>query len=143
MNSCRKYLYATVLALTTLSFAPNLSSAQEPARGRFKLTHSVYWDGAVVPAGNYRFSVESNGQEMLRLDKISGSPAGFLFVVHDHEDSKPTDISRIVLDTTAKGSYVSSLQLPEYGMTLNFAVRGFKKGKQMANAETPASASAQ
>ena len=143
MTSFRKHLFATTLALTTFNFAPGLVSAQQPARGRFTLTHSVYWDRAVVPAGDYRFSIESNGQEMLRLDKISGSPAGFLFVIHDEEDSRPTDISRIVLETTAQGSYVSSLQLPEYGVTLNFAGPSFKKEKQIAKAETRLSASAQ
>lgn len=142
MNWFHKFLYATLLALSSLTFAPSLASAQQPARGRFTLAHSVYWNGAVVPAGDYRFSLESTGQEMLRLAKISGSPAWFQFVVHDREDSKPADISRILLDTTAKGSYVSSMQLPEYGMTLNFAAPPFKKEKQIAKAETTTSASA-
>ena len=145
MSSLRKYFYAIMLAFTTLNVAPSLASAQQPVRGRFTLPHNVYWDGAMVPAGDYRFSVESDGQEMLRLDKISGSPAGFLLVVRDEENSKPTDISRILLETTAEGSYVSSLQLPEYGMRLNFANPTFGKNKesQMAKAETTTSAAAQ
>ncbi len=39
MTNIRKFVYATLLALSTLSFTPALASAQEPARGQFRLPH--------------------------------------------------------------------------------------------------------
>jgi hypothetical protein len=134
MKSIRRFACAVVLTLTTLNFAPSLASAQEPARGRFTLTHEVHWQNAVVPAGEYRFSFEpSAGAGLLTLQKLTGT-GGFMLLVHDTEDAKPTDLSRLVLESTPDGSYVSAMQLPEFGMTLHFWVQPHAAAKQMAKA---------
>ena len=143
MTSIRKYVYVALLALSTLSVAPTLVSAQEPARGRFTLPHDVHWENAVVPAGEYQFSIESDTIGVLRLDKISGARAGFMFLVRDQQPSKSTDLSRIMLDTTPSGSYVTSMQLPDFGMTLNFTAPASKTEKQMVTAATMHSPSGQ
>ena len=57
MTSIRKFAYATLLAFTTLNFAPSLASAQE-ARGKFTLTHDVYFGSIKVSAGEYEFSFD-------------------------------------------------------------------------------------
>ena len=136
MSSIRKCIYATLLALTTLSVAPSLASGQQAAQGKFTLPHDVHWENAVVPAGSYQFSVGSDTMKVLRLDKISGAHAGFMFLVRDEEPAKSADISRLLLDSTPTGSYVSSMQLPEFGMTLNFTVPASTAEKQMARAAT-------
>lgn len=143
MSSIRKYVYAALLALTMLNLAPSLASAQEPAHGRFTLPHDVHWENAKVPAGDYQFTILSDGIELLRLDKISGARAGFMFMVHDQEVAKTTDVSRLLLETTPAGSYVSAMQLPDFGITLNFAVPTFTTEKQMARVATMHSASGQ
>ena len=143
MSSIHKYVYAALLALTTLNLVPSLASAQEPAHGRFTLPHEVHWESAIVPAGDYQFTVASDGIQLLRLDKISGPRGGFMFLVHDQEVAKPADVSRLVLETTPAGSYVSAMQLPDFGITLNFTVPTFTTEKQMARAVTMHSASGQ
>ena len=145
MTSIRKCLYAGLLALTTFSFAPTLASAQEPARGEFKLPHDVHWSNAVVPAGDYRFSFEADGaMGMLKLSRISGTRAGFIFLVSNTDEVKPsTDLSRLVLETTPGGSYVTTMQLPEFGMTLHFPVPTHATEKQIAKAGTAPLASGQ
>lgn len=123
MKSIRNYLYATILAASALNFAPTLASAQEPAHGKFTLTHEVHWGNAKLPAGEYEFSFDpDNGSRTLTLRKISGVSAGFMVLVPDTADAKPTDTSRLVLTATPEGSYVSAMQLPEFGMTLHFTV---------------------
>src|ERR1051326_7699909 len=119
----RKFVYAALLAVTSLSFASSPASAQENARGRFTLTHDVRWQNATVPAGEYRFSLDSDGpSSMLVLTKLSGARTGFMFMVHDSDEIKTSsNLNRIVLESTAEGSYVSAMQLPEFGVTLNFA----------------------
>lgn len=139
MNSIRKFAYVVLLALTTLNFAPSLASAQEPARGRFTLTHDVRWENAKVPAGEYRFSYDpGNGSSVLSLSKLSGTPAGFMLKVPITDEAKPTDLSRLILESSAGGSYVSALQLPEFGMTLRFSVPSHPTQKQIAKATTAA-----
>jgi|SRR5579863_5004974 len=138
MTSLRNMLYAALLAMSTISFAPNLASAQEPARGRFTLTHDVHWVNAVVPAGQYRFTFESaTGGNFLKLAKLDGSPLSFVFFVEEMDQAKPGDPSELVLSSTAEGSYVSVMQLPESGMTLRFA-KPARFGEKIASAATPA-----
>ena len=131
MTSIRKFAYAALLAFTTLTFAPAAVSAQS-GHGKFTLPHDVHWQNAMVPAGEYRFSYESDGIGVLRLSRIGGG--GFLFVVPETADPKPTDLNRIVIESTPAGSYVSAMQLPEFGMTLQFNVPSSGTEKQMAKA---------
>jgi hypothetical protein len=144
MSSIRRFVYATVLVITTLNFAPSTAFGQEPARGHFTLTHDVRWGNAKVPAGEYRFSFDPEGiSGVLMLSKVDGTRKGYLLVVHDTEETKPSDRSRLVLNTTHNGSYVSAMQLPEFGMTLHFAVPPPTSEKQIARAATTAKASGQ
>ena len=122
MNAIRKFAYATVLTLSALSVAPSLASGQE-AGGTFKLSHEVHWQNMVVPAGEYRFTIEPNGPaSMLTLRRLSGKGAGFVMLVRDTEDSKPSDMSRLEMVSRPSGSFVKQMQLPEFGVTLHFAV---------------------
>ena len=122
MNSIRKFVYAGVLVLSALNIAPSLASAQDAA-GTFTLTHEVRWQNAVVPAGKYQFTIGASGpSDMLTLRKVDGSGAGFMLLVLDTESSQLSGDSRLILVSRPNGSFVSTMQLPEFGMTLHFAV---------------------
>jgi len=140
MSSIRKFTYATLLALTTLSFMPSLASAQEKARGNFTLSHDVHWADALVPAGDYQFRVEVEGAtSMLVLRKVSGAQAGFLLRVNDADEIGAAGANRLELSTLHQGSYVTAMQLPQFGMTLRFRVPS-EAQKQIAKAATTATA---
>jgi len=134
MSSFHKYIHAALLAFTTLTIAPSLASAQETPRGKFTLPHEVHWQEAVVPAGDYQFSFESDGIHVLWLHKLTGPRTSFMFLVRDQDVAKAADLSRIVLQSSPAGSYVSTMQLPEFGMTLRFAVPSSRMEKQIAKA---------
>ena len=137
MTSIRKFAYAALLAFTTLNFTPCLASAQQAARGKFTLTHEVHWGNANVPAGDYEFSYDPDGNaRMLSLNKRSGNRTGYLLIVASSEDTKASDLSRLILETKFGGSYVSALQLPEFGMTLHFSVPSHSAEKQIAKVAT-------
>jgi hypothetical protein len=139
MKSIRNYVSAAVLAVVTLSFAPNLASAQEPAHGKFTLTHEVRWGGARLPAGDYAFSyAPDNGSRTLTITKLSGARTGYMVLVPNTDDAKPSDTSRLVLVSTRDGSYVSAMLLPEFGMTLHFTVPSHTMERQIAKAGTTA-----
>lgn len=140
MKSIRKFAYAAALTLSALNFAPGLASAQEAA-GTFTLTHEVHWQNAVVPAGTYKFSIEASGPaEMLTLRKLGGNAAGFMLLVTEAGVSKTTDTSEIVVVSRPTGSFVQSMQLPLFGMTLHFAVPTETREVAQAVATTTASA---
>ena len=45
-----------------------------------------------------------------------------MILVTDTESSKPSDRSQLVVVSRPAGTFVSTMQLPEFGMTLHFAV---------------------
>jgi len=143
MTTIRKFVYAAVLAATAMNFAPSPAVAQEPAHGKFTLKHNVNWGNAIVPAGDYEFSYDPNqSRPLLTLSKLSGARAGFMVLVTDSEESKPSDSNQLLLETVADGSYVSTMQLAECGMTLHFNVPSHPL-KQMAKAVPAAAPSGQ
>jgi hypothetical protein len=140
MNSIRKFAYAAVLTLSALNFAPTTASAQEAA-GTFTLSHEVHWQNMMVPAGKYRFTIEANGPaSMLMLRKLNGSGGGYVMLVRDTEESQSADLSRLVMVSRPSGSFVKQMQLPEFGVTLHFAVPAETREVALATATTAASA---
>jgi hypothetical protein len=126
-KSIRNFAYASLLALSALTFTTTLASAQE-AHGNFTLTHNVRWQNAAVPAGEYKFSIESRGpSEMLVLRKVSGESTGFMILVNDTDAAPYTSIDpvasgKLTVVSQSGARYVSSMELPALGMTLHFAV---------------------
>jgi len=144
MKTIRNYVYAAMLAVSALNFAPSLASAQERVHGKFTLTHEVHLGTAKLAAGDYEFSFDPDtGTRMLGLSKLSGTRAGYMVLVPATEDTKPSDQSRLLLVATPEGSYVRAMQLPEFGMTLHFAVPSHTTERQIAKAGTTATASGQ
>jgi hypothetical protein len=144
MKTIRNYVYAAMLAASVLNFAPTLASAQAPAHGKFTLTHEVRWGSAKLSAGDYEFSYDPDtGTHLLSLSKLSGPRAGYMVLVTDTDDAKPSGLNRLVLTATPDGSYVSVLQLPEFGMTLHFSVPSHPTERQVAKAAPAAAASGQ
>jgi len=141
MKTIRNYIYAAMLAASALNFTPTLASAQEAAHGKFTLTHEVHWGNAKLPAGDYMFSFNpDNGSRLLSLSKVSGTPAGYLVLVPGMEDAKSSGLNRLVLEATPNGTYVSAMQLPEFGITLDFAVPSHTTERHIARAGATAAA---
>jgi hypothetical protein len=140
MTSIRRFVYAAALTFIAFHFAPSLASAQE-ARGRFVLTHEVHWQSALLPAGEYEFTSKPEGpSEMLFVRKLSGSGPGFLMLVTDVTQTKPSGSDHLLLVPREGRSFVSAMDLPEAGVTLHFAVPS--ETRQVAVADpTPVRAS--
>jgi len=141
MTTIRKFAYAALLAFTTLNFLPSPASAQEPAQGAFTLSHEVHWGNAMVPAGYYKFWFDPAATpRVLTLSRMSDPRAGFLLLVPSTTETKPSGMSRLMLENTSAGSYVNSMQLPEFGITLEFNVPSHPAERQIAKAGGMASA---
>jgi hypothetical protein len=135
MKNLRNYIYAAILAASAFNYSPTPATAQEAARGKFTLTHEVHLGNAKLPAGEYEFSFNPVGSSrMLNLSKLSGSMTRFIVLVSDTEEAKPSDRSRLLLETTPDGTYVSAMQLPEFGMSLHFTVPLHATERQIAKA---------
>lgn len=118
MKSIRRLAFGAALTLSALNSSPSL--AQEAA-GTFKLAHEVHWQNAVVPAGTYRFTTQSSGPEMLTLHKVDGDRSTYMMMVVDTEESHPSDQSQLVVVSRPTGQFVTTMRLPDFGMTLHFS----------------------
>jgi hypothetical protein len=140
MKSIRKFAYAAVLTLSALNFAPTLASAQDEG-GTFTLPHEVRWQNVVVPAGEYRFTLQSMGpSEMLTLVKMTGKPASFMLFASETEDKSGSETGRLVIESKFGKSYVSAMDLPQFEVTLHFAAPA-DSGKEVAEMRTASAAS--
>lgn len=99
------------------------------------------WQNAVIPAGKYSFWVQDNFS-LLRLSEVGDPAAGYLLIVPIKEESKSSDTNKILLETSAAGSYVSAMHLPQLGLILRFDVPHMRD-KQMAKAESTLTGSGQ
>jgi hypothetical protein len=122
MRPIRKFAYAAVLSLTMFSLQPTLVAAED-ARGVFTLSQEVHWQRCVLRPGDYAFSVETNGPAaLLMLRGLHGTGTNAMLLVTDVESTNSNESGKLVLVSRKGQSFVSAMQLPEYEMTLNFAV---------------------
>jgi hypothetical protein len=139
MKSIRSFSFAVVLTLGALGQFVGLAHAQEPMQGKFTLPYEVRWEKAVVPAGDYGYSLRAMGPfDIFMLQKISGGAKyGFFMMVHLSETARSTDLGKIVLVSKGDQRFVSSMQLANSGVTLDFAVpdEPVHSSKQVAQAE--------
>lgn len=136
MTSIRKFVYAAIVAASTFSLAPAVASAQE-ARGEFTLIHSVLWEKAVVPPGEYVFTFKGEGaMGVLTLTKLDNPHAGFMFLVNDTDVSQPVGTSKLVLQKMEAGTYVSAMTLADDGVTLHFTAPARSSAKEIARASS-------
>jgi hypothetical protein len=140
IKSLRKFVYAAVLTLSALNFAPSLASAQDEG-GTFTLPHEVHWQNVVVPAGDYKFSLDPRGpSEMLTLTKTTGKPASFMLLATDVDTISGSEPGRLVILSKFGTSYVSAMDLPQFEVTLHFAAPA-NSGKEIAELHTASAAS--
>jgi hypothetical protein len=121
MRSIRTFAYAAVLGLSMFTLQPTLAAAED-AHGSFTLSHEVHWKNCVLRPGDYAFSVRTSGPTLLMLRGLHGTGTDAILLVTDVGSPKPDEVSRIVLVSRDGQSFVSSMELPEYDMTLSFAV---------------------
>jgi hypothetical protein len=121
MNPIRKFAYAAVVSLSILAVQPTPAAAEE-ARGSFTLSHDVRFQKVVLRPGVYTFSLRSTGASEFLILRGSNGGTDAMLLVNDVDSSKPNEASRLTLVSREGQSFASSMALPEYDMTLRFAV---------------------
>jgi hypothetical protein len=122
MRSFRQFAYAAVLGLSMFAVQPTLAAAED-ARGSFTLSHEVHWQKVVLRPGNYTFTVRSYGpSDFLMLRRTDGTGPEAMLMAQDVETPKLNEGSRLVLVSRGGQSFVSTLDLPNYDITLRFVV---------------------
>jgi hypothetical protein len=121
MRAIRKFAYAALLGLSIFAIQPTLA-ASEDARGIFTLSHEVHWQNAVLRPGDYAFSLKGAGRPtFLMIRGIRGTGTDATLLVSQVRPAK-SGSSRLILVPRGERSFVSSMELPGYDMSLHFSV---------------------
>ena len=134
MRSICKFAYAAVLGMSMFTLQPTLAAAED-AHGSFTLTHEVHWQKCVLSPGEYVFSIKTEGpSELLVLRGINGTGTNAIMLVNDVESSKPDEVGSMLTLVSRNGqSFVSTMALPEYDMTLHFNVPRESESREIAS----------
>jgi hypothetical protein len=136
MKSVRSFSFAVALTLGAFGQFAGVAHAQSPVQGRFNLPYAVKWENAAVPAGDYEFYLRSAGaSELLTLQKIGGNSCEFVVMARASEPIRAGDPNKLTFVIRDGKRFVSSMQLPEFGMNLAFLVQDKPPGRQVAQAD--------
>jgi hypothetical protein len=128
------------LVLAGTVAGPSCVRAQAFAGGQFKLSQSVRWGNAVLPTGNFIYSIDNGaGSTIVRVQQIGGSFTGF-FLPQTQSEGSDSSLRGVVLVLTRIGeeSVVTSLHVPERGLVLNFSPPSMEpESAHFAATETP------
>jgi hypothetical protein len=134
MRSICKFAYAAILGMSMFTLQPTPAAAQE-AHGSFTLTHEVHWQKCVLSPGDYTFSIKTEGaSDLLMLRGVNGTGTNAMMLVNDVESSKPDEFSSMLTLVSRNGqSFVRTMTLPEYDMTLHFTVPRERESREIAS----------
>jgi hypothetical protein len=130
-----RFLAMVAFGLLAVSAGANTAAAQNRYDGKFTLPHEVRWQGRVMPAGEYTFSLPSISMPaMLRLD----GPNGTAFVPTSGISDAATDKkSCLTIEHRGGARFVSELYLAELGVHLRYSIP--KAPKEQLLAQGPSS----
>jgi hypothetical protein len=119
-NNVSRILAIVAIALICVCAAPAPAAAQDAYKGRFTLTHDVRWSQALLPAGEYTFSLKSTA---LPAQILVHGPNGFAMLMSSATDTKKNDaFSSISIERRGGMRVVSDLYLAELGIHLRYSV---------------------
>ncbi len=112
MKSIRKASLLKVLVLFVGALgASALPASAQSTTGTFTLAHKVRWGTAVLPAGDYTFSVDTQTWPARVMVRELGGTTSAMILPQAYSDQKLAGGSTLVIEQKAGESVVSSLKL--------------------------------
>jgi hypothetical protein len=118
-NNLNRILTIVAIALIAVCASPAPAAAQDAYKGRFTLTNDVRWSQALLPAGEYTFSLKSN---TLPARILIHGPNGFAMILTSATSTKDTNASStMTIERRGGMRVVRDLYLAELGLDLRYA----------------------
>ena len=122
MESIRRFSLSKVLLLAIVAMGASAIPAQaQTTTGTFSLDHKVRWAGAVLPPGDYTFSLSSHDLPPRVTVRQVGGPVVAMLLPQTVSEDDYVGSSSLVLRQEGGESFVSVLRLKNVGMALEFA----------------------
>lgn len=132
MSSARYFKVAKKLGLAVLalgSFA-GAGNAQTAYQGKFTLPFEVYWGGATLPAGDYKFQLESQSSPYTLY--IHSEKTSVIIRATSADTGVLSSSARLDLVNISDVQTIKSFEAPELGVTFTYFT---PKQKNMAPKE--------
>jgi hypothetical protein len=122
MKSIRRFSLSKVLLLAMVAMGASAIPAHaQTTTGTFSLVHKVRWAGAVLPPGDYAFSLSSHDLPARITVRQIGGPIVAMLLPQTVSEDDFVGSSSLVLHQEGGESFVSMLRLKNVGMALEFA----------------------
>jgi hypothetical protein len=126
-GSWKKFLFVVVSAFALL---PSTAVAED-ARGKFTLAREVRWGTAVLPAGDYSYTVEHHSAGTVVLRSLSGGPSAIV-LASSSSLAASTVAPRLMLVQRSRDWYVTSMIVEGGGEELYFTPLATASNLQVA-----------
>jgi hypothetical protein len=122
MKSIRRFSLSKVLLLAIVAMGASAIPAHaQTTTGTFSLAHKVRWANAVLPPGDYAFSLSSQDLPARVTVRQAGGPVVAILLPQSVSEDDFVGSSSLVLHQEGGESFVSMLRLKNVGMALEFA----------------------
>jgi hypothetical protein len=130
-NRIRILAMAAVGLLAACVYAtPAAAQGISVAQGKFTLSSEVRWEGTVLPAGDYSFSMQSAS---LPADILLRGPNGAQFVrPAGRSENHPAQESYLTIERRGEWGYVREMYLAPLGMHFTFTTPKVPKDQLLA-----------
>jgi hypothetical protein len=111
----------TLLALVALTALPHVAEAQAAATGKFTLAAPAKLGTVMLPAGDYKYSVQwTSSLPLLTVANTQNTVSEFVFPAAIKQLAKPAD-DKLTLAVANGETYISSITLNEIGLKLLYS----------------------
>ena len=122
MKSIRRFSFLKVLLLAIAAMSASaIPTHAQTTTGTFSLAHKVRWANAVLPPGDYVFSLSSEDSPARITIRQVGGPIVAMLLPQSVSADDFVGSSSLVLHQEGGESFVSMLRLKNVGMALEFA----------------------
>lgn len=136
MKSLRNRILTLVaVGLMGIGFSASTSQAQAIYKGSFTLDHDIRWQQAIMPAGDYTFTVESTSRSKPIL--VTGPAGTVIQLPVVTSQGKIGETSVMKLEWRGDVLCVRELDLAEVGLNIRYHVpKATENDKLLAKAHT-------
>jgi hypothetical protein len=122
MKSIRRSSLFRMLVLAIAAMGASATPAHaQTITGSFSLAHKVRWAGAVLPPGDYEFSLDSQNWPARVTVRQAGGCIVAMVLPRSISDNQSMSASSLVLHQEGGESVVRTLRLKDNGLALQFA----------------------
>ncbi|HEY0704138.1 MAG TPA: hypothetical protein VGD60_15315 [Candidatus Acidoferrales bacterium] len=136
MKMIRRFAQVQVLLLSLLSstVVPMVAHAEE-AHGRFTLTSETHWGTAVLPAGEYTYTLATrSAMPVILLRSVKGTEAAFISAYRETSTTATTP-NAITIQAIGNVKVITELHVNDAGLVLHYRAPALETAAKAADAK--------